>query len=147
MKLNSIWFLTPCIPVAKPVTRTVKKSYQSSKISTETQNNMINHLKTVMSNSQCYLEPEISLKQLAQQSDISIHDLSQILSQGVNTRFYDFINAYRVEDAIKMLNKGYQKPMVDLALEVGFKSRTTFYKAFNKKVGKTPLQYKREMLN
>lgn len=59
--------------------------------------------------------------------------------------FFDFINIQRIDFAKKQLLDPAlsQKSVVEVAIDSAFNSRSAFYSAFKKHVGKTPLQYKK----
>jgi AraC-like DNA-binding protein len=61
--------------------------------------------------------------------------------------FNDFINSFRIKEAMVQLNEVDQgQKMLDLAYEVGFSSKSAFNAAFKKFTGKTPTQFKRRRL-
>ncbi len=61
--------------------------------------------------------------------------------------FFDFVNHYRVRDAIQILSVPTECPgILEVALDVGFNSISTFYAAFKRATGKTPAQFRRESL-
>jgi len=90
-----------------------------------------------------YLNPDLSLNQLAQEVDISRNHLSIVLNKGMGMRFNDLINCYRIlylQEQFKDMN--YQLLTVEgIASEVGFKSRTTFMHSVKKFTGLTPSQF------
>jgi AraC-like DNA-binding protein len=103
-------------------------------------------LTEVMKADQLYMEPDLSLPQLAGRMDCSVNHLSQAINAGFGASFYDFVNGYRVRQAADILctgNKG-SNAILDVALAVGFNSISTFYAAFKKITGQTPAQYRRE---
>jgi AraC-like DNA-binding protein len=91
----------------------------------------------------CFLDPELSLSQLAQEIDISRNHLSIVLNRGMGMRFNDLINCHRLlylQEHFKEMN--YQHLTVEgIASEVGFKSRTTFMHTVKKFTDLTPTQF------
>ena len=69
--------------------------------------------------------------------------VSQILNQHFKKSFFDFINEARVQEAIILL-KTFD-PKVDtienIATEVGFNSRASFYRSFKKVTDKNPTDF------
>ena len=102
-------------------------------------------LSTLMREEHCYLEPDLTLPQLAERLDCSVNHLSQVINAGFGMSFYDYVNGYRVRRAEAMLSaEGAQsRAILDVALAVGFNSSSTFYSAFKKVTGQTPAQYRR----
>ena len=68
--------------------------------------------------------------------------VSQTLSQQLGTTFFDFINGARIDDAKQML-VDTDESVLDIALTIGFNSRSSFYKAFKQFTGVTPSQYRK----
>ncbi len=60
----------------------------------------------------------------------------------MGTSFYDYINRLRIEAAKEQLLREKGVPIIDIALEVGFNNKATFYKAFKKYVRSTPSQFR-----
>jgi adenylate cyclase len=90
-----------------------------------------------------YLNPDLSLRILAQQIDIQPNQLSWLLNESIGKNFNEFINHYRV-DAFKSLSndpKNAHITLMGLAYESGFNSKTVFNTYFKKETGLTPKQY------
>ncbi len=102
-------------------------------------------LSGLMERERCYLEPDLTLPQLAEQLDCTVNHLSQVINAGFGMSFYDYVNGYRVRLAEAMLADGDapSRAILDVALGVGFNSSSTFYSAFKKLTGRTPAQYRR----
>ena len=79
--------------------------------------------------------------------DLSKGYLSQIINQKEGKNFFDFINHYRVEDVKEKLNDDAYShfSILGVALEAGFKSKSTFNAVFKKMTGMTPSQFKRKI--
>lgn len=94
---------------------------------------------------QAYLNPELSRSMLAQELEISEGYLSEIISQFLNTNFNDYVNTYRIEQAILLFkDTKYDLFSIDaIGYESGFKSKSVFYSAFKKVTGKTPRAYRK----
>jgi AraC-like DNA-binding protein len=90
-----------------------------------------------------YLEADLSLPALAQRTGLSTHELSYVLNEGFGVNFFQFINAYRVAEAQRLLASAQHQhlSMVGIAFEAGFSSKTTFNTTFKKVTGLTPSQF------
>jgi len=75
---------------------------------------------------------------------ISVHHLSNILNNRFEKNFSDFINAYRVEEAKRVLSLDQFTKMTLEAIgyECGFGSKSSFNKAFKKITNFTPSEYR-----
>jgi len=95
-----------------------------------------------------YINPEISLRTLAEKLSISTNHLSQIINACFDQNFHTFINSYRVEEVKKMFadpNK-QDESILSIAFEAGFKSKSTFNTFFKKKTGVTPSSYRQGLV-
>ncbi len=92
-----------------------------------------------------YLNPELTLAQLASGLGISSHYLSQVINEQFELNFFDFINRYRVETfKEKITDPGYSNfSLLGIAFECGFNSKTAFNRIFKQTTGLTPSQYKK----
>lgn len=100
-------------------------------------------LEQLMQNDKIFLNSNISLSELSTLLGTNTSYLSQYLNENLNTNFNDFINAERVNEACRiMTHEGVANKSLDqIAEEVGFNSRSTFYSAFKKFTGITPAYF------
>lgn len=91
-----------------------------------------------------YLIPEMSLDFLAKTFNKSGSYISQIINKNIGKSFNDYINVLRVEKSKELLkNPAYYKYTITaIALESGFKSKSSFYNAFKKHAEMTPSEFK-----
>ncbi|MGB0917796.1 MAG: 7TM diverse intracellular signaling domain-containing protein [Flavobacteriales bacterium] len=88
-----------------------------------------------------YKTPDISLAKLAALTSIPAYKISITLNQKMDTTFYDLINSKRVEASLKLLQENKNLTIEAITADVGFKSKSTFYRAFKKYKGITPTDY------
>lgn len=84
---------------------------------------------------------EISLTSAAQALNMNSNYVSQLFKREAGVTFVHYITQKRLEDAKKLLVTT-QKPLTDIALEVGFNDTFYFIKTFKKLTGVTPGQYR-----
>jgi len=91
-----------------------------------------------------YLNPELSLKQLASELKIPERLLSGVINQYRDQNFYDFINDYRISKAKNLLTNSAskKKTVLEILYESGFNSKSTFNQVFKKHTGLTPTEFK-----
>ena len=83
---------------------------------------------------------DLSLRNLSDKVGFRIQLCSKAINDIYGGSFYDWVNAYRVEEATRLLaNKNANISMI--CHEVGFNSKSTFYSAFKKIEGVTPGQF------
>nr|AGC72858.1 helix-turn-helix- domain containing protein, AraC type [uncultured bacterium A1Q1_fos_97] len=99
----------------------------------------------LMESERPYLDPELSLPKLAKLMHCSTHELSHLINQGFERNFYQFINAYRVEESKRLLGDPKLEHLTILAIgfEAGFNSKTTFNTTFKQSVGMSPLEFRK----
>ncbi|MBN8432050.1 AraC family transcriptional regulator [Microbulbifer salipaludis] len=92
-----------------------------------------------------YLQPDVTIDLLAESLEIPTRDLSMVINRHFKMNFYEFINRYRIQEAMRLLRSadGEGKTITDIYLEVGFNSKSVFNTFFKKAAGMTPSQYRR----
>jgi len=100
-------------------------------------------LRGLMASERFYLEPDLSLKSLAERVGISPHHLSQVLNDKLQKSFYDYVNEQRVEHAKRALSSEPERPIADIAFESGYNSKNSFYNSFKRYAGMIPSEYRR----
>ena len=91
-----------------------------------------------------YLQPDLSLPELAQMMCCSVNHLSQVINTEFSMSFFEFLNHRRVADAKDLLTNEPDCKVLDVALRVGFNSSSTFYAAFKTSCDLTPAQFRRQ---
>lgn len=105
------------------------------------------NLLQLMEQERLYLNPDLNLQLLADKMELSSGYLSQIINQYEQKNFFDFVNGYRVA-AVKenIKNPAFQHlNLLGIAMESGFKSKSTFNLAFKKLTGLTPSAFKKSV--
>ena len=102
-----------------------------------------NRLVFLMDEEKIYLDNELNLPQLAKRLAVSSHDLSYALNRGFNKNFFEFVNAYRVAEAKKLMLSDKYKHLniLGIAYSSGFNSKTTFNISFKKETHLSPTQF------
>ncbi len=101
-------------------------------------------LNRCMLNDGFFRQKKLSLKTMAEYLGISNHELSFLLNKAYNQNFSDFINTHRVNFVKEQLKSkiNFQQTTIEaLGHQAGFSSKSTFFAAFKKQTGLTPLVY------
>jgi ligand-binding sensor domain-containing protein/AraC-like DNA-binding protein len=126
--------------------RKLKRKYKDSSLEPESVERCMKQLLYVMDIEKIYKNDNLSLQSLAKKISISSHILSQIINEQLNKNFSDFVNNYRIEDAKKMLQEADEETSIlHICYEVGFNSKSAFYRAFKKFTKMTPSQYQKKL--
>ncbi|MCP5103020.1 MAG: helix-turn-helix domain-containing protein, partial [bacterium] len=125
-----------------------KSKYKDSALETEVVESCMKKLLYVMDIEKLYKDDKLSLQALAQKVSVTSHILSQVINEQLNKNFSDFVNSYRIEEAKKMLQDADEDTSIlHICYEVGFNSKSAFYRAFKKFTDKTPSQYQKDLFN
>ena len=119
------------------------QKYQSSGLSDQELNNIVEKVKHYVKTEKAYLNADLKLNGVAKELDLPSHHISQALNQVLDQGFSDFINKYRVREVRYLLENDAQKKLTLMAIarQCGFNSKTSFYRVFKKFTGKTPVDY------
>jgi len=102
-------------------------------------------LMRLMSDEQPWLEPELTLTELAHRLRTNPALLSKVINAGCGQNFNDFVNTHRVQEARRKLAdpRFAHYSLVGVALESGFNSKSTFNRVFKKLLGQAPSEVMR----
>jgi len=98
-------------------------------------------LEHAMKEDKLFLQDNLSLNKLSESISESENHISETLSQFLHTKFFQFVNGFRVEEAKQVLQNS-DKLITTIAFDVGFNSKSTFNTAFKKIVGYSPSAYR-----
>jgi len=103
-------------------------------------------LKEYMIKNEPYMNPGLTIKDLAKQIGMDVRETSLLINHTLNQNFYDFINRYRIDKAMDILkNPGYKKlTILEILYQVGFNSKSSFNTSFKKQTGLTPTDYRKK---
>jgi AraC-like DNA-binding protein len=137
--------LNPLMPMPSkpsPNKKAVVAEISEAKPSAE----FIEQLRAVMEDRRLYAEMGLTIGQLAKELDIQEYKLRQMINSQLGYRnFSDFLNSYRIKETAERLRDETNKhlPILTIALDVGFRSLSSFNKAFKATFGQTPTEYRR----
>lgn len=100
-------------------------------------------LEQLMQEEKPYLDPNLSLRKLAELMGSPANYLSQLLNEGFDKNFAEYVNSYRLEAFKAKVADPAQRHLTILALafDSGFNSKTVFNTFFKKMTGLTPRRY------
>ena len=96
-----------------------------------------------MERNELYLDPNLTLRDVADHLATNTKYLSQVVNHQYGHNFQYFVNTYRVEAVKRALRvqDNANLTLFGLAMQCGFKNKSTFYKVFKEITGKTPREY------
>ena len=101
-------------------------------------------------NSKAYKEEDFSLDKLASSIGISRYYISETLNKYARKPFYQYLNEYRIREAISRIEycigKGIHCNILMIAHDSGFKAKSSFNQYFKKITGETPSAFVRNRM-
>jgi AraC-like DNA-binding protein len=103
----------------------------------------------LMAEQKPFREPELSLNDMAERLDIPARIVSQAINSTYHTNFPDYINRARVEEAKRLMEspEWSRHSLLDIGLEAGFNSKSSFNLMFKRIANTTPSAYRRIVRN
>lgn len=139
---------TPPDPLAQPVTGTVTHSqpakYKGSSLSGKLKSDLITGLEQIMIEEKMFLNPRLSIDDVAERLGTNSKYISQVLNEHHQRNFYAYINAFRIEEAQRLLlSPAHRKYSILAIAEMsGFSSKSSFNEAFKVLTNQTPSGYR-----
>lgn len=118
------------------------EKYQRSALNEQDAANIAQKIETAMQQDKLFLDASLSLQKLAKHINTSPNYISQTLNESLAANFFDYINKYRIHEAKHQLAHTTDT-VLDIAMNVGFNAKSSFYSAFKKEVQQTPSQYRK----
>ncbi len=99
------------------------------------------NLLKLMKEEKPYLNPKLTLINLAEMLNVSTNHLSQTINQFEKVNFHDFINRFRVDEFIERSSSNTSFSILAHALDSGFNSKSSFNIVFKKFKDITPSKF------
>lgn len=122
-----------------------RRKYAGSALDARSAGLLLAEVETLMREERVYLEPRLTLAELASRLGVPSNYLSQAINQQAGCNFHDYINGYRIEAAKVALAEptNSDHSILTIAMDAGFHSKSAFYATFKEFVGMTPSEYRR----
>jgi PAS domain S-box-containing protein len=123
------------------------RKYQSSSLRGIDEIRLFTRITNILNIERLFLDPNLSLKSLADALDTNTKYLSQVVNHCSGHNFQNFLNRYRVEEVKRLLcdNEHAHLTLFGIAQECGFKNKSTFYKVFKEITQQTPKEFLAEL--
>ncbi|MEM7381273.1 MAG: helix-turn-helix domain-containing protein [Bacteroidota bacterium] len=120
-----------------------KKKYSGSGLSESQRKTYADTLVRKMEAEELFLNPDLSVAEVADSLNITPKELSQTVNQSFDQHFFDFVNSFRIQSAKNLLKDPSNKMTVqEIMYAVGFSSKSSFNTVFKKSTHSTPTQYR-----
>lgn len=88
-----------------------------------------------------FMEARLSIRDVARRAGTNETYVSRALNDGLGSSFKDCVHALRVAEAQRLLRET-TAPVLSVALDAGFSSKSTFNRVFRDRTGLTPTAYR-----
>ncbi|MBM9579777.1 AraC family transcriptional regulator [Leptospira sp. 201903070] len=126
----------------KEVAKATREKYARSLLVGIDREVLKENLIQLMKRDRLYREEDLGLGDLADELALSTHQVSEFLNQELGKNFSVFVNDFRVSEACDLLKEERDKSILDIAYSVGFRTKSSFNRAFQKHTGLTPSEYR-----
>ena len=127
----------------------LRGKYATSSLKDGDQTNLFIRLTALMQHEKMYINPNLTLRDLAIRLHTNTRYLSQVINTLTNNNLQYFINQFRVEEAKRKIVSGEfnHLTLYGIGQVCGFKNKSTFYKVFKDVTDMTPKDYIKKMHN
>lgn len=145
------YFATKQKPIYKSDTniQPENKKYSKSELKKDEIESLNTRLVEILENKKPYLDPDISLNNLATTLEVSSHNLSQLINSKFEMNFFELINKYRIDEFVSKIKNGDNNKytLISIAYDCGFNSKSTFNRVFKNLTGQTPTSFVKDFNN
>lgn len=128
--------------------QTEPRKYSSSSLSEERKRELFRQLEHLFRDESLYKDNMLTKKKVADLLNSNQTYLSQIINEQTGQTFTQYINGYRIKEAVRLLSDaGCDTPLKAISADLGFNSMTTFYNLFRSEIGMTPAQYRKSVVD
>lgn len=126
-----------------------EKNSEQSAVNEKEYNEDLLKLKHYMAEEKPFLNPSLTIQDVAAAIEIPVRELSVLINHKLDQHFYDFVNTYRIENAMGILKDTTKNKVtiLEILYDVGFNSKSSFNTAFKKHSGNTPTSYRKNLQN
>lgn len=107
----------------------------------------VERIRQGMEEDHMYLKPNLNIEDFARKIGIHYREVSAIINKHFETNFFEYVNLYRVNKAKDMLNdpKYAEMTILDILLESGFNSKSSFHRFFKRYTGMSAADYRKKL--
>lgn len=116
--------------------------YAKSQLGAAIRRRIRRKLEAALGEAALYKRSDLSLRVLSEVLNENPHYVSQVISQDLNTSFYEMVNGCRIEHAKRLLRETPHETVLSIAMSVGFNSKSAFHAAFRRCTGATPTDFR-----
>jgi len=119
-------------------------TYATSKLSGVNTTQKRDELERLMSVDHVFQNEALSLSMLAEQLELSPHQLSELINTEFGYGFPRYVREHRIRQAKILLVSEPNSSILSISMNTGFKSQSNFYTAFKEITGMSPGKFRKE---
>lgn len=129
--------------------RVVEEKKRPAAMDSEKAGKIYEELCRLMEDERIYTDAGLNREKLAERLGTNRTYLSQVINEKARQSYYQFVNSYRINEAVRVLSdpKRVDYPLKVLCADLGFSSLSTFYKLFQSAVGMSPASYRKSLID
>jgi AraC-like DNA-binding protein len=140
--VGALYVIVRQITLQESAPSTPAPKYARSNLDAATVARIRRKLESALSSTEICGDSLLNLRSLSRTIGEKAHYVSQVINQELGTNFYELVNLHRIEEAKKRLKESSEATILEIALAVGFNSKSTFNTAFRRLTGKTPSEFR-----
>jgi AraC-like DNA-binding protein len=128
---------------------TTKPEVAKDKIDEKLTDSAIQKVQLGMEVQKLFLKQNLNIDEFSKRINLPVKEVSAVINKHYGTNFFEFMNSYRVEEAKRLLGDSQHADMtvMDVLLHAGFNSKSAFHRFFNRLVGMSPTEYRKQSMN
>ncbi|MEM8777051.1 MAG: helix-turn-helix domain-containing protein [Pseudomonadota bacterium] len=104
---------------------------------------LFERLERDMKSQALYLNPNLTISRLARHVKLPTRSVSSAINAIAGENFNRWVNKFRVEEAKSLMSRKPNQNLLNICLDAGFQSKSTFNAAFKEETGLTPSQWRK----
>ena len=130
------------LPIKEPVQTPVVENAKGLRLSTDTDEVLIQRICNLLEQEQLYLNCELKVADIADKLGTNKRHISDCINTQKGITFVQLVNKYRIEYAKQLLKSSPDIKITEVYIKSGFANETSFFRVFKALTGLTPNQYK-----
>lgn len=128
---------------------TTKPEVAKDKVDEKLTDTAIQKVQQGMEIQKLFLKQNLNIDEFSKRINLPVKEVSAVINKHYGTNFFEFMNSYRVEEAKRLLSDNQHADMtvMDVLLHAGFNSKSAFHRFFNRLVGMSPTEYRKQNIN
>ncbi len=125
-------------------TETLRTHYARSRTGNLRIDSIVQKLEKIMDEEKAFIDESLTIEKTAAALGITSHQLSEILNTRLQENFSTWLKKKRVAEACMLLVKKPDVKIIEISLDCGFSSLSTFNTAFRQITGCSPSEYRKQ---